>query len=255
MDIINSIKEHVNFSKSEEKVGNYIIKHTANIETFTITKLAVEAKTSTSAVLRFCQSLGFQGYKDFRFEVIQYLHSGDHNADTNDLINNYLTETTNIINQMKQIDYSKLTELITSLMNDEVNYLMGIYYSSLPAKELYSGLNDLGRPTIYSHDYINSSHVTRSMTDKSTFVYFSISGVKQDFYRFMPDIADNMPANSYLVTTNPKAELQKVFPNTIFLPGASFSNKSVTDAQSIPVIFVEMVLNIIHDKFLLQNKD
>ena len=71
MDIIESIKkQHLELSKSEQKVSSYIIKHPDNIETFTITKLANEAKTSTSAVLRFCQSLGFQGYKEFRFEIL-----------------------------------------------------------------------------------------------------------------------------------------------------------------------------------------
>lgn len=247
MDIIETIKEHDGFSQSEEKVKSYIINNPRNIETFTITKLANEAKTSTSAVLRFCQSMGFNGYKDFRFEVINALHRGKQNDDPNSLMDRYLNENISVLNQMKQIKQEQINDLLKSLMNDKVNYLLGTYYSSFPAKELYYGLNDLGKTSLYSHDYINSSHITRSMNENSTLVFFSISGNKREFTQFLPDLTSDMPDNSFLITTNPNAELNKIFPNTIVLPGAPFSNKSVTDAQSIPITFVEMILNLIHD--------
>jgi Transcriptional regulators len=109
MDIIESIKKkHSEFSKSEQKVSAYIIEHPEKIETITITKLASEAKTSTSAVLRFCQSLGFQGYKEFRFEILNYLRNRRQKANPNDLINNYLTDYTKVINQMQQIDHHQI---------------------------------------------------------------------------------------------------------------------------------------------------
>ena len=249
MDIIESIKkQHLELSKSEQKVSSYIIKHPDNIETFTITKLANEAKTSTSAVLRFCQSLGFQGYKEFRFEILNYLHNRRQKANPNDLINNYLTDYAKVINQMQQIDHKQIDYLIDCLMNDELNYLLGIYYSSFPAKELYYGLSDLGKPSLYSNDYINSAHITRTMKNSSTLVLFSVSGNKQDFSNFLPDLTNDMPPHSFLITLNPKAELSKIFPETIILPGSVFSNRSVTDGQSIPILFVEMLLNLIHEK-------
>lgn len=247
MDIIETIKEHDGFSQSEEKVKSYIINNPRNIETFTITKLANEAKTSTSAVLRFCQSMGFNGYKDFRFEVINNLHRDKQNDTPDSLMNRYLEENISVLNQMKQLNQNQIDDLLKALMNDETNYLLGTYYSSFPAKELYYGLNDLGKTSLYSHDYINSSHITRSMKDNSTLVFFSISGNKKEFTQFLPDLTSDMPINSFLITTNPNAELKKIFPNSIVLPGAPFSNKSVTDAQSIPITFVEMILNLIHD--------
>ena len=48
MDILDTIKEHDGFSQSEKKVGIYIIENPQNIETFTITKLANEAKSPWS---------------------------------------------------------------------------------------------------------------------------------------------------------------------------------------------------------------
>lgn len=249
MNIIDNIKkQQTNFSKSEQKVSNYIVEHPENIETFTITKLAAEAQTSTSAVLRFCQTLGFQGYKDFRFEVIHFLHSGKQKKDADSLVSTFLSDYVKVINQISQVDQSKIDNLIKCLMNDELNYLLGTYYSSFPAKELYYGLSDLGKPSLYSNDYINSSHVALTMTEKSTLVLFSASGNKRDFVQFLPDVVSNMPKNSFLITTNPKAELTKVFPNTIVLPGSTFASRSFTDGQSIPIVFVELILSLIHEK-------
>lgn len=249
MNIIVNIKnQQEKFSKSEQKVSAYIINHPENIETFTITKLATEAKTSTSAVLRFCQTLGFQGYKDFRFEVIHFLHSDKQKKDANSLVSTFLNDYVRVINQISQVNQNQINNLINCLMNDELNYLLGTYYSSFPAKELYYGLSDLGKPSLYSNDYINSAHIALTMTKKSTLLLFSASGNKHDFAQFLPDIANDMPKNSFLITTNPKAELTKIFPNTITLPGATFANRSVTDGQSIPIVFVELILNLIHEK-------
>jgi Transcriptional regulators len=76
MNIIETIKKNYEeFSKSELKVTDFILGNPTAVEMSTITKIATDAKTSTSAVLRFCQTLGFNGYKDFRFEMIEYLHS------------------------------------------------------------------------------------------------------------------------------------------------------------------------------------
>ena len=72
MDLLNIIKlHHDDFSKTELKVYEYVINHPETIETYTISKIADVSGTSTSAVLRFCQVLGFKGYKDFRFEMVK----------------------------------------------------------------------------------------------------------------------------------------------------------------------------------------
>ncbi|MQS75262.1 MurR/RpiR family transcriptional regulator [Companilactobacillus halodurans] len=249
MNIIESIEaRHLKLSKSEQKVSSYIMQYPENIERFTITKLATEAHTSTSAVLRFCQTLGFQGYKDFRFEMVNFLRSGRQNRDANTVVGDYVNDYVNVMGQISQIDEKKINNLIDCLLNDQTNYFIGNYQSSLPAKELYYGLSDFGKASIYSNGYITSAHITRSMKEEDTLVLFSISGNKQNFSNFLPDIVMNMPKNSFLITLNQKAELADIFNNTIFLPGSSFSNRSVVDSQSIPMFFVELLLNLMHEE-------
>lgn len=249
MNIIDTIKNHSDeFSKSELKVADYILGNPEFIETFTITKIAIEAQTSTSAVLRFCQTLGFNGYKDFRFEMLEYLHSNKKKTTSEDFVGNLLDGYMKNVNQMKDLDDKQINNLVDALMNANNNYILGIYYSSLPARELYLGLNDLGKVSLFANDYMISEHITRTVDDDSTVLLFSVDGKKNNFKYYMADLANNMPKNSYLITMNAKAELAEVFPNTIVLPGRVFSSKSVIDTQSLPMIFVEMILNLIQNK-------
>ncbi|WP_338231549.1 MurR/RpiR family transcriptional regulator [Companilactobacillus muriivasis] len=249
MNIIESIKNHYDdFSKSELKVAEYIIKTPERVEVITITKLATEAGTSTSAVLRFCQTLGFNGYKDFRFEMVNFIHEQKKEVKPNSLIDNLVDGYMKSINQMRDIDSKSMNELVDVLTNDNLNYILGIFYSSLPARELYLGLNDLGHASMFADDYMISEHITRPVNDDSTVVLFSIDGNKHNFKNYLADLATSMPKNSFLITMNPKAELAADFPHTIVLPERTFSSKSVVDTQSIPMVFVELLLNLIYGK-------
>jgi len=249
VDIIEGIKNHrAEFSKAELKVSDYVLQFPEHIETFTITKVAMEAKTSTSAVLRFCQNLGFQGYKDFRFEMVSYLHSQRHNVGSGNVIDTFLEGYSKVINQFQNLNTTEVNNLVDALSDDGVKYLLGLYYSALPAKELSYGLGDLGKVSICANDYMSSAHATRSMRSDSTLVLFSLAGNQANFTDFLAETMNNMPENSFLVTLNPKSELAKIFKHTIVLPGATFSSKSVIDTQTIPMLFVEMVMNLIHEK-------
>lgn len=255
MNLIDSIEQHrKTFSKSELKVCEYILKYPEHIETYTITKVALEANASTSAVLRFCQTLGFQGYKDFRFEIINYLRNNRQENPSGNEMDDFLNDYSNNVNQLHELDHQKLEQLMNALTNGKVNYVSGIYYSALPAKELALGLNDLNQVSLFTEDYMDAAHLTRSLSADATFVWFSIDGNKKNFSYFMADMVNEMPKNSFLITLNPKAELSEIFSNTIVLPGRTFSNRSVIDTQAIPMLFVEMLLNLIHDKIQTQKE-
>lgn len=248
MDIINTIKIHKNdFSKSEEKVYNYILKHPEAIETHTITKIANQCSTSTSAVLRFCQVLGFNGYKDFRFEMIKYLRETYQQKDTIDLFDQLTDAYLQTINQFKKLDRNLLNQLINDLKSKSNIYILGIHYSSLPARQLSLGLQDISIMSYTAHDYIEAGHLYNTINKDATLIFFSIDGDKTNFTRFLPDTINEMPTKSYLITLNPSAKLKSMFNNTIVLPGHSFTHQSIWDTQSIMMIFVEILLNSIHN--------
>lgn len=56
--------------KSERKVADFVREHYSEVVLMPLLSLAKEAATSEATVLRFCRSLGYTGYQDFKSDMI-----------------------------------------------------------------------------------------------------------------------------------------------------------------------------------------
>ncbi|WNB86418.1 MurR/RpiR family transcriptional regulator [Cellulomonas sp. ATA003] len=54
---------------TEQRVAAHVVASPAEIQALTITDLAQAAGVSTSSIARFCRTLGFEGYPDFRMSL------------------------------------------------------------------------------------------------------------------------------------------------------------------------------------------
>ena len=238
MNLMETIHLHKNdFSKTERKVYDYIVQNPTAIETATITKIAELCQVSTSGILRFCQVLGYKGYKDFRFDMLHYLHQEHVEVNSENLFDELTSKYLSVIRQFNNIDQNKLNQLIKQIKNTKNIYIIGVHYSSLPAKHLVLGLQDLGINTYFAYDYMQASH------EDDLLIYFSIEGNQNNVSRFF-DLT-NASKNTYMITLNPKPKL--LIENTLILPGYTLSKQSIVDLQSIVVIFVELLLNMFHN--------
>ena len=231
MNLMETIHLHKNdFSKTERKVYDYIVQNPTAIETATITKIAELCQVSTSGILRFCQVLGYKGYKDFRFDMLHYLHQEHVEVNSENLFDELTSKYLSVIRQFNNIDQNKLNQLIKQIKNTKNIYIIGVHYSSLPAKHLVLGLQDLGINTYFAYE-------------DDLLIYFSIEGNQNNVSRFF-DLT-NASKNTYIITLNPKPKL--LIENTLILPGYTLSKQSIVDLQSIVVIFVELLLNMFHN--------
>ncbi|TCZ75325.1 MurR/RpiR family transcriptional regulator [Paenibacillus albiflavus] len=57
------------FKRQELKLANYILNHSQAVVSMGITELAKESETSTATISRFCKSLHFQGFTDFKMKL------------------------------------------------------------------------------------------------------------------------------------------------------------------------------------------
>ena len=222
MNLMETIHLHKNdFSKTERKVYDYIVQNPTAIETATITKIAELCQVSTSGILRFCQVLGYKGYKDFRFDMLHYLHQEHVEVNSENLFDELTSKYLSVIRQFNNIDQNKLNQ----------------------AKHLVLGLQDLGINTYFAYDYMQASHLYNTIHEDDLLIYFSIEGNQNNVSRFF-DLT-NASKNTYMITLNPKPKL--LIENTLILPGYTLSKQSIVDLQSIVVIFVELLLNMFHN--------
>ena len=73
LSIIEEMSKTNQFSHLEQEIINYIFINNEEIAHMTITELAKNTYSSNSTIIRFCQKLGFKGYKDFKIAFIQDL--------------------------------------------------------------------------------------------------------------------------------------------------------------------------------------
>jgi len=246
MNLLNTIEhKKTQMSNAELKVCDFVLKHPEQVEYYTITKLATQADTSTSAVLRFCQTLGFRGYKDFRFVLmndLKTMHQEDNGSKFDSLVNNYIKT----LNSFKMMDQSVIENLIEEIKYTKNISICGMHYSSLPAKQLSYGLTDLGYMNYLVQDYLEFTHLLNAVSNQSLFIYFSINGSKNGVLHYLvPNLEDSLPESSYLITLNDKAPLSDYFKHTITLPGSYLSHNSIIDNESIFSMFVEIILNML----------
>jgi DNA-binding MurR/RpiR family transcriptional regulator len=70
LDVLSNVRQALpRLSSSEARVAEAIIADPTVVVDLTITDLALRCGTSLSTVARFCQTLGYSGYREFRMEV------------------------------------------------------------------------------------------------------------------------------------------------------------------------------------------
>lgn len=65
------------FTNSERKIAHYVLEHYNQILNYTITELAEKVETSDASVIRFCRSIGYKGYQDFKINMARDIAPAD----------------------------------------------------------------------------------------------------------------------------------------------------------------------------------
>ncbi|AMN55165.1 MurR/RpiR family transcriptional regulator [Roseibium algicola] len=74
IDLISALRDHAGqFPAREQKVADYVQKHLSAISDMTIAELAKACGVSTPTVVRFCRTLGCDGFREFKLRLAQNL--------------------------------------------------------------------------------------------------------------------------------------------------------------------------------------
>lgn len=72
--LLTRIKENLHtLSEAESKMGFYVLENPELIPNMTTKELSKKAGTSESSVVRFCKSIGFGSFKQFKMELVKEL--------------------------------------------------------------------------------------------------------------------------------------------------------------------------------------
>lgn len=233
------------FTKSEEKIRDYVLDNLDFISSYPIVDVADKAGVSKSALLRFCQKLGYNGYSEFKYEVSRHLLSGafkdpDGVRSNKNIIENYVA----CIQKLPEyISDERLEEFCVLLKKALRIKIYGVHESGLSAHYFSYRLASLG---------IDSEPVTQAgifsekasfLTSKDLNVFISVSGTTESITSAAKTSFDRKIPTA-LITQNSKAKYAGRYDCCLSIPSLNLDkNQLFLDSQAILFITIDLIIN------------
>lgn len=107
-DLIEKLKDTNNFSNTEQVIADFIMKNFQKLAKLSTRQLAKETFTSSAAIVRFSQKLGFGGYTDFKIKFLAEM--AERNNELREKFIKPQDSIATIIEKVAQIEISALKE-------------------------------------------------------------------------------------------------------------------------------------------------
>lgn len=244
MDFYSKLKLAENkFTKIERKIADYILEHPDNVLYKTITDLAAEIGVSETSVFRFCKTLDFDGYQQFKLSLAQYL-SIDNNINDIEMNKKVSREDSvdDIISKLLAANMESLKLTVSVLQKENIESAVDLFIksesiaffgmgsSNITAKDAKRKFSRIRKNLLYTPDLHDQMIVASTMSEKDVAVVFSYSGATKDTIDILKVLeSQNVPIiliTRYAVSTATEySDIVLLCGSNGVFTGDSFSNK------------------------------
>lgn len=211
---------------SMQQVGRYILKHHRSASRFDLNALARETGVSKTTIVRFCQQLGYEGYRDFYAGWVASL-SGEDGAERPAARQRSLTEAVfdevaqDLARTLHLLDLVSLRRAATLVEEASSLYFYGLGDSEGVALSAAHRFTILGKPS-RALSTIDSLMLDGTLFEPDAVVCaVSQSGFHPHSHAMEP-LYEHFPGGERViaVTSNPKSKLAR-YAGTLLLTSAS----------------------------------
>ncbi|MDD7051022.1 MAG: MurR/RpiR family transcriptional regulator [Lachnospiraceae bacterium] len=251
------------FTKTEKKIAEFVIKNTNQVLFMSITDLADACKVADASVHRFCRTMGLKGYQEFKMKLSLSMSPDEGSAkETQDSLLK-LDSLGFTLDQILQGHISALKETRLLIQEEEVEktlrmmeeaktiYFFGVGDSLLSAKE---ARNKFLRITnkVSCVDDPHMQAMTASMADeKDLIVIISYSGSTKDNVH-VAKIAKKSGAKVVGITRFLKSPLTS-YTDTLLVCG---SNEGPLDGGSMGAKLSQLyIIDVLFQEYYRRNKE
>ena len=239
------------FTKSEMIIMKYVVAHLDVISSYPIATVAEKCKVSKSALLRFCQKCGYEGYSEFKYEISRYLQSviqvdTDDKDTTSRLLNLYSQQIQEL---NKTVSDQKFNELADIIIHSNKIKIYGIHETGLSAQYLAYRLATLGIDSEPVNDSGNLAEKASFSKEGDLNLFLSLSG---NTTVILDGLAYGMEhhAQNVLFTQNDHHKYRNKLDMTIILPTFDYEKKQIfLDSQALMFITIDLFINHLAKRF------
>ena len=191
--LLGRLDDKTNFSDTEKLIADYIMENFREIANLSTRQLAKKTFTSSAAIVRFSQKLGFEGYTDFKTkflaEMMQHVSEPQDKFITDkDTVNkiiekvvsieiaalkethekigkNQFIRALNYLSSAEHIDFYAMNSNLNLARMAAENFIMANKYSSVNASVAMQYLSSYDVPKTHISFFISRTGENRILTD------------------------------------------------------------------------------------------
>jgi len=200
INLLTKIKSiYPNITDSEKNIADLVLNNPEDIYTLTIKDVARKSKVSLPTVFRFAQRLGFNGFKDFKVELIKDISVGFHispegiqdgsiEAVTKKV---FEKEIINLKETLSNIDFPGMQEAVEIIFHSN-RILFFAVSSSLPvAFDVYLRFTTAGFNCFYNSDIYTQKIVSTQSKKSDVAIGISFSGESKEVVNCLENARSN----------------------------------------------------------------
>lgn len=208
MNLVQALKNDQEFTPNEKRIAAYILSNPLATSQFNLRDLATKTYTSHSAIVRFTQKLGFEGFRDFRVALIAYAQQyrfkeGAVDANfpfvpedsTSDIANKMASLTKQTIEAMQvNLDEKTFEACVKTMLDAKRIFIFAKGDTQISARSFQNKLAKLGIFIVIAEEYADEAWVASNIlkTDCAIFTSYRADSVKyQQFIEILK--AESVP--------------------------------------------------------------
>ncbi|HIC1895643.1 MurR/RpiR family transcriptional regulator [Citrobacter freundii] len=169
------------YSRTQQKLGEFVLSDPAKVVYLTITELARESDTSEASVTRLCRTLGCKGYNEFKMALALDLQQGLPVEHSGDEIDNVVNESVQALQDTaKLLDRTLLESAALALHQAQSVQIYGVAASAILGEYLHYKLLRLGKPSQLFSDMHRAAMNATTLSKNTLVVAISSSGSTRD---------------------------------------------------------------------------
>jgi len=246
------MEKYNSLRKSETKVADIILEHPEAAIHFSVSELAEQAGVSDPTVIRFCRSLGFKGFQDFKIYLAQSIIPGIRNIhetvnqgeNVPDLVRKVFDANTAAIQStLDTLDFASIDEAIKELSNAKRIMFFGLGNSAVVAKDAYHKFFRIGIPCEWFEDSHMAMMAASIMKPEEVLVVISHSGSTTDIVDVL-DVASKAGARSIAIVSHHKSPVSGKADHTLCVASTETEYRFEPMASRIAQLSVIDVLSV-----------
>lgn len=203
-NVLLKIREVQNsLSTAEKYIAEYILSNTDEAKDLTIRELAEVTFTSPSSIIRFCRSLGFKGFKDFRQAFLIELSTMNQDSfgtsltidkeDSLKTISSKVTYTNikSLEETLLLLDSNVLEEIVELLLSSKKLLLFGIGSSQIVAQDFSLKMLRLSKDCYLNMDVHSQLLLAENSTSEDVAIIYSYSGETKEILDYLDACLNN----------------------------------------------------------------